>query len=42
MIKKNKNAIFWIGGDLNLPDIDRSLNTTVSHQYPKPIKMTNF
>ena len=31
-ITKIRNAIFWIGGDLHLPDIEWSLNTTVSHQ----------
>ena len=25
----------WLGGDLNLPDIDWNTNSTVGHQYPK-------
>jgi len=27
-------ATIWIGRDLNLPDIDWSLNTIKGHQYP--------
>ena len=37
LIKDNKNAIFWIGGDLNLPDIDWNLNAVQGHQYIKTI-----
>ena len=28
--KENKNALFWIGGDLNLPDINWDDNSIVS------------
>ena len=27
-------ATIWFGGDMNLPDIDWDLNTTVHYQYP--------
>ena len=37
MITRNKNAILWIGGDLNLPDIDWNSCVIQSHQYTKEI-----
>ena len=32
--KSTPGAAVWIGGDVNLPDIDWSNNSIVSHQYP--------
>lgn len=37
IIKRNKNAILWIGGDLNLPDIDWNSLLIQNHQYTKEI-----
>ena len=34
---KYKNCPIWVGGDTNLPDIDWSSNSIVSHQYSKQI-----
>jgi len=31
------SATIWLGGDLNLPDIDWNLNSIKGHQYPHPI-----
>eukprot|EP00057_Strongylocentrotus_purpuratus_P028746 XP_011683220.1 PREDICTED: uncharacterized protein LOC105447168 [Strongylocentrotus purpuratus] len=33
-----RNAIIWIGGDLNLPDIDWETQSSSGNQYPMPIK----
>jgi hypothetical protein len=33
----NKNATIWIAGDMNLPDIDWTLNSVVGSNYPKSI-----
>ena len=30
----NPSSTLWIGGDLNLPDINWSLNAITGHQYP--------
>ena len=35
--KCNKNSIFWIGGDFNLPDVDWKKEEIVGHQYPKAL-----
>ena len=35
--RKNKNNHIWIGGDFNLPDIDWSNNSIVTHQYSKDL-----
>ena len=35
----NKNNVLWIGGDLNLPDIDWKTQRITGHQYP--ITMNN-
>ena len=32
-----KNSPIWVGGDLNLPDIDWKTNTITSHQYTKKL-----
>lgn len=32
---RSKKDVVWLGGDLNLPDIDWNTNSTVGHQYPK-------
>ena len=32
-----KNSPIWVGGDLNLPDIDWKTNTISSHQYTKKL-----
>lgn len=37
IISKHKTNPHWIGGDLNLPDIDWSTNSIVRHQYPKAL-----
>jgi len=37
---KFKNHPIWIGGDLNLPDIDWSDNSIKSHQYLKKVNET--
>ena len=34
IILTNPSSTMWIGGDLNLPDINWSLNTIMGHQYP--------
>ena len=34
IILTNPSSTMWIGGDLNLPDINWSLNTITGHQYP--------
>ena len=34
---KYKASPHWIGGDLNLPDIDWSTNSIAGHQYPKAL-----
>ena len=34
IIPTNPSSTMWIGGDLNLPDINWSLNTITGHQYP--------
>jgi hypothetical protein len=34
---KNKKSTIWIGGNLNLPDINWSSNTITSNQYRKEI-----
>ena len=34
LINKYLNSTVWIGGDLNLPDIDWSSGTVTSHNYP--------
>ena len=31
---KHKNALFWIGGDFNLPDINWENESVVGNQYP--------
>merc|ERR1711974_169695 len=33
----NKRAVFWIGGDFNLPDIDWTNQEVIGHQYLKEI-----
>ena len=33
--RKHRNAIFWIGGDLNLPDIDWSTMSTQGYRQPQ-------
>ena len=35
--KKYKNSPIWIGGDMNLPDIEWEASTVVSYRYPKTI-----
>ena len=35
LVRKFKNAVVWIGGDLNLPDINWDSMTIEGHQYPK-------
>ena len=30
----NSSSTIWIGGDLNLPDINWTVNTITGHQYP--------
>ena len=35
--RKFKNAVLWIGGDLNLPDINWKTMTIEGHAYPKCI-----
>ena len=37
LFHKNKSAVFWIGGDFNLPDICWKREEVVSYQYLKPI-----
>ena len=37
VMTKFKGAVFWIGGDFNLPDISWKNQDIVSHQYEKPI-----
>ena len=37
---ENKNSLFWIGGDFNLPDIDWSTETILGHQYKRCINET--
>lgn len=37
IINKNKNAIFWIGGDMNLPDIEWSTGQIWRNQFTKSI-----
>ena len=34
------NDIIWVGGDLNLPDIDWKANQVVGHQYPNLTNQT--
>jgi hypothetical protein len=34
---KNKNAVFWLGGDFNLPDINWKQHTISGNQYPQNI-----
>jgi len=34
LVNKYPNSTIWIGGDLNLPDIDWSIGTVISHNYP--------
>ena len=34
LVNKHSNSTVWIGGDLNLPDIDWSSGTVTSHNYP--------
>jgi hypothetical protein len=34
---ENKNATIWIVGDMNLPDIDLTLNSVVGSNNPKSI-----
>ena len=38
--RKNKNSTIWLGGDLNLPDINWPSNTICSNQYRKEISET--
>ena len=33
----NKKALFWVGGDFNLPDIDWQIDTITGHQYPSAL-----
>ena len=40
IISKYEASPIWIGGDWNLPDIDWSTNTIVSHNYSKQINET--
>ena len=37
--KKYKGAMFWLGGDFNLPDINWKQEIIKSNQYPKPINL---
>lgn len=37
--KKNKGAVFWIGGDINLPDIQWTTQTVDNHHYPTSVNM---
>ena len=37
IMNKNKKAVFWFGGDFNLPDIDWKTHEIVGHQYLKDI-----
>ena len=34
---KHKDAVVWVAGDFNLPDIDRSRNTITGYQYRKDV-----
>ena len=40
LFQKYKTSPFWIGGDLNLPDIDWDINLIVGHQYTKKLNET--
>ena len=37
IINNHKTNPHWIGGDMNLPDIDWSTNSITAHRYPKAI-----
>ena len=37
VISKNKNAVFWLGGDFNVPDIDWKKQIINGSQYPKSL-----
>ena len=37
IIHKNKNAVFWLGGDFNLPDINWKDQDIIGNQYLKNI-----
>ncbi|MCP3930316.1 MAG: hypothetical protein GY705_14575 [Bacteroidetes bacterium] len=37
IVHKNKNAMFWLGGDFNLPDINWLTQEISGNQYPKNI-----
>ena len=36
VVSKNPKSAIWIGGDLNLPNIDWATNSVLSHDYPLP------
>ena len=37
IVTANPRAVFWLGGDFNLPDINWPDQETFDHQYPKPL-----
>lgn len=37
--KKYKGAVFWIGGNINLPDIQWTTHTVDNHYYPTSVNM---
>ena len=37
IINKNKGAVFWFGGDFNIPDINWKKQDIFGNKYPKPI-----
>ncbi len=37
LYRSNPGTPTWIGGDINLPDIEWSSNSIVSHQYPRAL-----
>ena len=40
LVKKHKNSPIWIGGDINLPDIEWESNAIKTHQYLYKINET--